>query len=152
VPEAGESWIATLKTDKLPLGRHTVLIRATDKVGNQGEVLREEVDIIEKRPETKPAAEAPAQQANIVTGTVMYYDERVPDARVVLESAAGPQIAPVTSGSDGGFTFRRVPPGAYTVKSEKVISNRNRKAEVQITVPPRPKTVPQVTLKLGQQS
>jgi hypothetical protein len=151
--ESGESWVATLKTEKLALGRHTVLIRAKDKVGNPSEVLREEVDIVEKKPVVKPTpAQDQAQQANTVTGSVMYYDERVPDARVVLESAAGPQIAPVTSGSDGGFTFRRVPPGAYTVKSEKVISNRNRKAEVQITVPPRPKPVPAVTLKLGQPS
>jgi hypothetical protein len=147
----GASWVAVLKTDKLSIGRHTVLIRATDKVKNQGEVLREEVEIIAKRPVRKPTpAEEQARLANTVTGSVMYDDERVPDARVVLEAAAGVQIAPVTSASNGSFTFYRVPPGAYTLSSEKVLNNRNRKAKLQITVPPRPKTLLPVTLNLGQ--
>jgi hypothetical protein len=147
--EGSESWIATLKTQDLGLGFHTVLVRATDKVGNVGPIFRDQIELVVKKPEVKLTPEQEkARLANTVTGRVTWYGRQASAAKVTLESPAAPAMNPVTADADGGFSFEKVPPGAYTLKAESVINNKNRKGEVAITVPPRPATFAPVDLKL----
>ncbi len=151
VPDGANAWTVKLSTKDMGLGPQTVLVRATDNVGNVSEPLREPVTIVPKRPKIAAAAAKPAKPdvANVVTGKVQYGNDAA-KAKVSLESFNGPPVPAVVSDASGKFSFPKVPPGKYTLKAStpEAIRNRFRKAEMEVTVEPKPKTQAPVTVKL----
>lgn len=135
-----QKWVARIKTDKLPLGRHSVLVRATDKVGNQREEKPLVFTLIDKKPVRKiTPEEMKLLQANNLTGRVYYGNEPVADAEITLEGGTSEQIPPQKSDSNGRFTFPKVPPGKYILKASGYAKNRRRHGEIEVIVPPAPK-------------
>jgi hypothetical protein len=152
VPDGPNAWIVKLPTKGMGLGPQTVLVRATDNVGNVSDPLREPVTIVPKKPKEAAVAPKPPPKpdvANVVTGKVQYGDDAV-KANVSLESFVGPQVPAVVSDASGKFTFPKVPPGKYTLKAKtpEAIHNRFRTAEMEVTVEPKPKVQPPVSVKL----
>jgi hypothetical protein len=153
VPDGPDRWKVTLPTKGMGIGSQTVLVRATDNVGNESVPSQERVTIIAKKPkQAVPAAnQGPPKPdlANVVSGKVQYGDDAA-KANVSLESVVGPQVPAVVSDTSGKFTFPKVPPGKYTLKAKTPdpIHNRFRTAEMEITVEPKPKPQPQVAVKL----
>jgi hypothetical protein len=139
-----------MPTDKLGLGPHTALIRATDKVGNRSEVLREDLRIVAKEPDDKastPDKKEP-QLPNTVAGRVYYGNRPIVGATVALEALGVAAISPVTSNDEGRFTISKVPPGKYAVKARALVNNGYRQAQMEVTVPALPKKPEPLTVKL----
>ncbi len=143
----GETWIAKLKTDKL--GRHSVLVRATDKVGNMSEAEPLEFELVEKRPVKKlTPQEETERKTNSVTGRVTYGRDNIADATVTLEGPP-PAIGPQTTDENGRFTFPKVPPGKYVLKAKGNAKGLQRNSEpIEIEVQPHPKKGTDVVVKL----
>ena len=55
-----------------------------------------------------------------------------PAATVFLYDAKGTALAKATTKADGTFEFKDLPPGAYFLFSEKVPTNREVKAAVEV--------------------
>jgi len=126
-------WVAKLPTADLPPGRYTLLIRATDKVGNRGDYAKVKVTVI-----TKAEADARiARRTNRVVGTVVY-------GRLAREPAPGMQVrlVPVDGGNplvaetdqQGNFTFPKVPPGEYKLTAEGNLRGNKRVGNADVTV------------------
>jgi hypothetical protein len=152
VPDGPNAWIAKLPTKGMGKGPQTVLVRATDNVGNISDPLRESVTIVPKKPKepvVAPKQPAAPDLANVVSGKVQYGSDAV-KASVSLESFVGPQVPAVVSDASGKFMFPKVPPGKYTLKAKtpEAIHNRFRTAEMEVTVEPKPKVQPPVAVKL----
>jgi hypothetical protein len=148
--DGSSGWIVKLPTEKLGLGPHTALIRATDKVGNLSDVLQEDLQIVAKRPEgtAASAAKKEPQLPNTVAGRVLYGNRPVVGATVALEALGVAAISPATSNEEGQFTISKVPPGKYAVKARGLVNNGYRKAEMELTVPALPKKPDPLTVKL----
>jgi hypothetical protein len=148
----GDGWLVELKTEKLSIGRQTILVHVEDKVGYIVRVRREvslvaKQDVVAPPPEKEAAKQSPE---NIVSGHVAFGDQRV-RAKVELKSAAGAAIAPQDTQDDGAFTFRQVPPGSYTItaRSKDTLRGYFRESKGQaIVVPAFPEQVAPVAIKL----
>jgi protocatechuate 3,4-dioxygenase beta subunit len=138
-----------LATDKLEPGLHDILVRAKDQVGNSGEPKWQEVNIVPKvTPRKLTEEEKKQQQANTVTGRVLYGGQPIDDADVVLEPPP-PGAGAVKTDANGNFTFANVPPGKYKVTARGMARGGWRRAEDQIEVLPRGKPPTVVTLNAG---
>jgi len=143
-------WVARIKTDKLPLGRHNVLVRSTDRVGNQREEKPLVFTLVEKKPVRKlTPEEEKLKQANNLVGRVYYGNEPVAGADLSLEGGAGEPIPPQKSDREGRFLFPKVPPGKYVLKASGDAKNRRRHREMEVMVPPAPNPA-EVLIRLQQ--
>ena len=129
----GFRWRGQLKLDKLAPGFHTVLIRATDSVGNVGGMHKESLQVV---PPGSVPPPPPAATGATITGTVKYGDEPFAGATVELIplDQAAAKIDPVTPDDGGRFTFKNVPAGEYTLTAQGRARNKLRKAEQAVTV------------------
>jgi hypothetical protein len=139
-----ERWIAKLPTDGV-LGIQTLLVRATDKVGNASEYYGKRVQIL--TPEQ--AAIKTAQQLKAIEGTVIFQERVVPSAKVALLDAEAKEVATATAAEDGKFSLPGVAPGKYALNAEGVINNVPRFGlqELMVEVAPGPVLRADVSLK-----
>jgi hypothetical protein len=153
--EASGRWVAKLPTAALSRGAYTVLVRATDRMGNVSDISKVRVQAV------TPAEVASAKEAaklGRVAGIVVFGQEPQAGIKVTLTldpaappppPAAGPPpvFAPTTTDDAGAFAFEHVPPGKYKATAEGLIHNKRRKIEVPVAVEPPLATEP-LRLKL----
>ena len=165
------TWVAKLTTEKMSPGSYLILVRATDKAGNQSEygrfvaVLSSLVDLERQRAAVRVT----------FRGAVEFEKGPVPGAKVSLEfvepspKAAGAQAAnsekkvgdksqtaantsasfqPILTDDQGLFAFSKVPPGKFRLKAEAIIRNKTRKAELDIVIDEQTPFKPAPRLKL----
>ncbi len=123
-------WSAKLPTKNLSIGDLSLIVRATDKVGNKSDYTKVKVHLISKV-EADTAAEAPNGK---LQGIVTFGDKPWPQVELMLTSEKGPKIPAVTSDAQGGFTFSGVPPGKYKLSAKGTVHNKVRKVEQDATV------------------
>jgi Carboxypeptidase regulatory-like domain len=135
-------WEAKVPTDKLRPGRYRLLIRATDRAGNAGEIVKAPFLVLSKKDLETRGRPKP----NRVEGVVLWDGDVIPDATVALtqvDSKTPAKIPPVTTDKNGEFQFPTVPPGKYVLSAKKAaLANKNRSVEAKLTVPELPETVP----------
>jgi hypothetical protein len=134
VQDPERHWLLKLPAAGLLPGTHRLLLRAIDKVGNSGPYKGIDFQLISEK-------EGAVLQAQLVTGTVLYGDQGIADAKVTLAPAKGEKIEPVTTDAQGNFSFAKVPPGKYKLHAEAVVRNKTRKADVEVEVAPAPAAV-----------
>ena len=165
------TWVAKLTTEKMSPGSYLILVRATDKAGNQSEygrfvaVLSSLEDLERQRAAVRVT----------FRGAVEFEKGPVPGAKVSLEfvepspKAAGAQAAnsekkvgdksqtaantsasfqPILTDDQGLFAFSKVPPGKFRLKAEAIIRNKTRKAELDIVIDEQTPFKPAPRLKL----
>jgi hypothetical protein len=125
-PETG-IWAAKLSTKDLAVGVHRVLLRATDHVGNVGEVTTLNIRVMS-------AESAEVAELNRIPGLVFYGQQPVSQTAVKLISTEGETLATVVTNEQGAFDFSRVPPGKYVLQARGLIHNKFRTAEAEIEV------------------
>ena len=158
------NWSATIDPGKNPPGNYTILVRATDRVGNVSRTAHGRVRLLSKA----EFSAGSAGRANRVSGLVTFDGEPVAGATVSLQpkspgaaaglpgSAAKPipaakaaKIEKVTTDDQGRFTFSMIPPGDYVLTVKKrAVANKNRKVILPIKVEPKPKSIPLLRIKL----
>jgi hypothetical protein len=138
-----EHWIAKLPTEGI-VGIHTLLVRATDHVGNPSDFYGKRVQVL--TPEQ--AAAKVQQQAKLIEGTVIFRNQPVPGAGVTLLDAEAKEIATAQAGSDGRFSLAGVSPGKYAVRGEGVINNVTRFGTQEIVVEPVPAPLVRADVRL----
>jgi hypothetical protein len=137
-------WTAKLPTKDLSPGAATLLVRATDRVGNVGDITKVRLEVVS-------AADAAAMKAagSRIAGTVRYGGSPVAGARVVLHGADQKEIvAPATTNDAGFFALENVPAGTYQVAVRGLARNKPRTATQPIVVPPPPEKTPRLELEL----
>ena len=142
--EPGGRWMAKLATAALTPGTHTLLLRATDKVGNSSGYSRVSVRVV--TPEQADAMQA--QLTNRVSGTVLYGGQPVPNAQLTLESEKGPEVAPTVTDDNGNFAFLEVPAGTFQLTAKKLLRNKVRQIAVPVVVEPPPDRVKRIVIEL----
>jgi len=130
-------WQVPLPTAVLKSGTWTLLVRATDKVGNVGEFKELKVRVV--TPEE--AAKIQAAMTNRVTGIILYGGQGAAEVEVTLTSDKGVALPSVTTGEQGNFVLNKVPVGKYSLKARGIIKNTIRQATQEITVVPPPANV-----------
>jgi hypothetical protein len=131
VAQSPVTWFAKLPTAELKPGNYTILVRATDAVGNASDYLAvKDVQVI------APEMAVQQQRKNRVFGAVKFGTMPAAGMKMTLRSLEpdGPTLEPVFSNASGGFTFPEVPPGKYELLAEGKIKNGGRSI-----VPPRGK-------------
>jgi hypothetical protein len=131
VAQSQAVWIGKLDTSALQPANYTILVRATDVVGNASNYVEvKNVKVV--TPEM--AAESRRQETNRVYGTVRFGEEPAAGMKMTLESLEpdGPSVEPVIADESGDFMFPAVPPGKYQLLAEGKIRNGGR----SIVVPP----------------
>jgi hypothetical protein len=128
-------WQVELPVDApLELGPTTVLVRASDRVGNQSELTK--VDVVVATPEQ---AEMLQQKAtNRVSGFVRYGGLALADAEVVLLDETDAVYATRRTDERGHFVFPEVLLGIYRLKVRGLARNRPRlyEATLEVAAPP----------------
>jgi hypothetical protein len=132
VPTTGGTWVATVPTDTVPAGSHRLLIKATDRVGNQSRPESVAVEVV-----SSEAMEAQKNQPKPIRGVVMHGNTIAAGATVELYSTeAEPRlIATRTADSTGEFRFANVLPGTYRLQSRALVRNNRRKGDQEVVVP-----------------
>ncbi|MEQ1831008.1 MAG: carboxypeptidase-like regulatory domain-containing protein, partial [Pirellula sp.] len=132
------SWTLTLPTTDLLPGRATLLVRATDRVGNKSEVSKTVLSVLSEQ-EWQERLKRMIQE---LSGMVSYLDNPLPDAKVTLEDEKGAFLHRTKTDVRGAFRLPGVQPGKYKVVATGVVKNRPRKAEqtFEVGVPPAPPT------------
>ncbi len=123
-------WFGKLPADGLPAGDITLLVRATDNVGNVSDYFKYKVHVI-----TAAESVAGSAQAVRVLGTVYYGADPAPNAKLTL-TGSDKKSTTATSDEHGNFTFPAVVPGSYKLAATALIHNKNRKAEQDVTIEP----------------
>jgi hypothetical protein len=153
-PGGGGQWLVELNTKELTPGEYTVLLRATDAVGNTS-------DVVSTRWTNNPAEDATSDGAtesphtngapqavkNQVKGRVVYGNKEVTNVEVTLTGPGAP-AQPARAGTGGTFDFGLVSPGTYTLKARGLAGGNYHKAEQQITVSDQPKTPVNIEVKV----
>lgn len=130
----GSTWVAMLPTGDVAPGTYTILVLASDEVGNTSEFGKVKIRIL-----TPEQAEALTKAAvNRISGNVYYGKDPLPKADVWLEDEDGEQIGSVKTNSRGYFEITEVPPGKYRLKARGLARNRPRTAEREIEIKPPP--------------
>ncbi len=150
-------WTATVPTEGLMRGTYNLLLRATDRVGNQSPISRVKVQVVS--PEEAGTGEK--KLLGTITGTVIHGVTPQPGMKVSLwPEGANPyakvdpknpepskKITEVATGPKGTYEITRVPPGKYLLVGEGLVKNKNRRVAIPVTVEP-PKPLPPIELKL----
>ena len=124
------AWVAKLPTAGLSAGAYRLLLRATDRVGNEGNYETLSVRILS-------ADESASAAVSQVSGTVLYGQQPIAGAELTL-TAEKIAIPAVKSNDQGVFLFPKVPPGKYQLTARGLVHNkyRNAEAEIDVGVPP----------------
>ncbi len=136
-------WIAELPTATLQAGRTSLLVRATDKVGNVGPYFSYPIEVETAEMVADKALNTP----NRVSGSVSYESSLIPNAEIALLDEKGVKVAITKSNQQGFFRFSAVKPGKYKVTANGLWKNRPRLAETVINVEAPPKPAVRVDLK-----
>jgi hypothetical protein len=131
--EPSGRWTVKLPT-AVESGSYRVLVRATDKVGNESEYS----SVVVRALTADEALALRATRTNRVSGTVLYGEQPVPGIEIKLAAEKGAKIPPVVTDERGNFTFPTVPPGEYKLTAQGQVRNKVRKAEAQVAVEPPP--------------
>jgi hypothetical protein len=121
--------------ENMPLGEHTVLIKATDWAGFESPTSKLKIRVVKP---TTSAGNPPAPNVNDLIVTVTYGGPRSPVARAEV-SIEGPKRQTLRTGEDGTATFRNLPAGAYTVKAVGIAKgnfHRGEAKDVVVEAPP----------------
>ncbi|MCE9605181.1 MAG: carboxypeptidase regulatory-like domain-containing protein [Planctomycetia bacterium] len=137
-------WSLKLPTDKLVPGKATVLVRATDRVGNVGEYSKLALTVVS----AADAAALARAAGSRLTGTVRYGTDPLEKAVVSLLGAEDKQIATAESDAAGFFALEAVPAGTYKLTARGLAKNKPRKYEQPLTVPAPPAKVPRLDLQV----
>ena len=143
--ERGEfgAWIAKLPVNGVELGPVTLLVQATDAVGNTSEIAKIGAEVISEEQATARRDAA----VNRVIGTAVYGGVPVPNTEVTLEGEV--KLEPVRTNDQGRFVFVDVPPGTYKLFARGVARNRPRKIEIaDVEVLPAPAKATSLQLEL----
>jgi hypothetical protein len=136
------SWTITLPTkDQLP-GRSTLMVRATDRVGNESETSKTVLSIISEQ-EWQDRLKLAVQE---LTGSVVYSDNPLTNAKVTLEDEKGAIVQQTTTDARGMFRLPNVQVGKYNVVAIGVLKNRPRKAEQRLEIAAPPAIPPRLRL------
>jgi hypothetical protein len=154
-------WVVKLPTAGMGSGAYNVLVRATDRAGNDSQPVRASIRLLTA---DEAKADDKSKNAADVTGVVMYGDQPQAGAKVTLATDAGtpppppakgkkktadakPALATATTDGEGNFRFPKVAPGKYIVTAEALVRNKNRTAQEKLSFE-KPQQVQPLTLKL----
>jgi hypothetical protein len=132
-------WTTKLPTKTLTPGDITLLVRATDSVGNESDYTKVKCHVL-----TLDQAKAHGTgEMGRLMGTVYFGPDPIPAVKLTLAGDSAVKIDPVTSDDHGNFTFPSVPPGKYKLSAQGLIHNKKRKTDQDITIEagPNPKPV-----------
>ena len=130
VRESDGSWTLSIPTAELNPGRATLFIRATDRVGNNSEESKTVLTILSEQDWQSKLKNT----THDVTGTVLYADDPLPNAKVTLQDEKGVMVNATKTDERGSFRIPGVQAGKYTVVAIGVMKNRPRKAEQPVEV------------------
>lgn len=138
-------WLISLPTAPVNPGAYHILVRATDRVGNESEYLKARVDVT-----PKDADRAKMSLPIRVSGRAVYGKfGKSPAAGVTVRLVANGKTAQeVKSDKDGQFAFEQVAPGEYKLVGEGLLAGNQRTAEIALTVSPGPKKAEPIELIL----
>lgn len=130
------AWTVTLPTKAVLPGRSTLLVRATDRVGNKSEVSKTVLEIISEQ-EWESRLKSAVQE---VSGTVLYSDNPLTNAKVTIEDEKGNVVHKAMTDGRGMFRIPSVQVGKYKLVAIGTMKNRPRRAErtLEIEAPPAP--------------
>ena len=120
------TWAIEINSEDLGVGSHRMSFRATDQLGNVGDSKRLVVTVLPAVPQNK------ASKYGILTGSIVYLDEQISDAKLLL--TGGNEPIESTSESDGAFTFADLEPGDYVLKAVGLYRNSVRKQVAEIAI------------------
>jgi hypothetical protein len=123
-------WTTKLPTKLLNPGDVTLLIRATDEVGNESAFTKVKCHVIT----LDQAKTQDSSETSRLTGTVFFGPDPIPAVTLTLTGDPKVKIDPVKSDEHGNFTFPTVPPGKYKLSAAGLIHNKKRKTDEDITV------------------
>lgn len=149
-------WRSVLATSDVKTGTYSVLVRATDQVGNVSDIARAEIEIVTAEQATAMRKAAAVTRIN---GLVLVGGKPAPGIDVTLKAddkkaedmatdGTPPTFAPTQSDDDGAFVFSSVPPGKYTVSASGVLFNQTRTSTTEIIVDPAPQPLTVIELRL----
>jgi uncharacterized protein DUF1416 len=124
-------WAAKVPTEELKPGHYAVLVRATDRQGNQSNYLRSPVQVI-------PMDESTDDSLKLLSGRVVYgrfSKSPVASVPVRLINKEDETIAKAVSDAEGRFTLK-APPGEYQLRAEVLLGGNRRSAQASVTIPP----------------
>lgn len=136
------AWTLSLPTADLKPGRATLFVRTTDRVGNKSVDSKTVLSILSEQ-DWQEKLKSLTQE---LTGTVLYSDNPLPEAKVTLEDEKGVVVQRTNTDERGAFRFLGVQAGKYKVVAIGVMKNRPRKAEQNIEVGVSP--APPIRLRL----
>lgn len=133
------NWTTKLPTKTLTPGEITLLVRATDAVGNESDYKKIKCHVITLDQAKAQGAGGTAR----LMGTVRFGPDPIAAVKLTLAGDPAVKIDPVTSDDHGNFTFTGVPPGKYKLTAQGLIHNKKRKSDEDITIEagPNPKPV-----------
>ena len=130
VRESDGSWTLSIPTAALKPGRATLFIRATDRVGNNSEESKSVLTILSEQDWQSKLKST----THDLTGTVLYADDPLPNAKVTLQDEKGVLVNVTKTDERGTFRIPGVQAGKYTVEAIGVMKNRPRRAEQPVEV------------------
>ncbi|TWU23446.1 hypothetical protein Pla52o_29820 [Novipirellula galeiformis] len=139
------AWATTLPTSGLIAGTHTMLLQATDVVGNVGPPTS-----ISLRIRSAAEMEAEAQQPKLVSGRVAHGKTPGAGAKVDLFTVEETPrlIATRVANAAGEFRFAKVAPGSYMLKSNAFVRNHYCSGEQEVVVPEGNKTIQPIQIMI----
>ena len=130
VRESDGSWTLSTPSADLKPGRATLFVRATDRAGNKSEESKSVLTILSEQDWQAKLKST----THDVTGSVLYSDAPLPNAKVTLEDEKGVVVNTTKTDDRGMFRVPGVQMGKYKVVAIGVMKNRPRKAEQSVEV------------------